>query len=78
MKELDYWELSALLSRGNKKFIQASRTDVEREQNQRFLNNLLGLGLMITDSKGYAQGGSNLKSQLQKMKTKYKFKNGGN
>lgn len=70
------YELWALLSRGNRKFIQSARRDSEVLQNQEFLDNLLGLGIMITDSKGYAQGGSNLKNQLQKMKTKYKFRNG--
>ena len=70
------YELWALLSRGNKKFIQSARKDSEVLQNQEFLDNLLGLGIMITDSKGYAQGGSNLKTQLNRMKTKYRFRNG--
>ncbi len=70
-------ELWALLSRNAKGFIHASRESVEVEQNQRFLNNLLGLGLMINDESGYPQGGSNLKSSLEKMKQKFKFRNGG-
>lgn len=70
------YELWALLSRGNRKFIQSARKDSEVRQNQEFLDNLLGLGIIVTDSKGYAQGGSNLKNQLNKMKTKYRFRNG--
>jgi hypothetical protein len=69
-------ELSVLLSRSSKKFIEASRQGVEREFNQRFLDNLLGLGMMVVDDKGYGQGGSNLKDSLNKMKTKYRLKGG--
>ena len=71
-------ELSVLLSRNAKKFIEVSRKDTERESNQRFLDNLLGLGMMVVDDKGYGQGGSNLKDSLSKMKTKYRLKGGNN
>lgn len=39
------------------------------------MNNLLGLGLTVTDSKGYAQGGSDVKNRLEKMKAKFRIKN---
>ena len=68
-------ELSVLLSRNAKTFIEEARQDSAKEFNQMFLNNLLGLGLTVTDSKGYNQGGSNLKEQLEKMKTKFRIKN---
>lgn len=68
-------ELAVLLSRNAKEFIKEIRKDTAREDNQMFLNNLLGLGLTVTDSKGYNQGGSNLKEQLEKMKTKFRIKN---
>ena len=69
------WELSALLATGNNAFIHATRGDTEREDNQRFLNNLLGLGLTVTDKKGYKQGGSTLKNNLRDMKIKFRQKN---
>lgn len=68
-------ELAVLLSRNAKQFIEGSRKSTVREDNQTFLNNLLGLGLTVTDSKGYNQGGSSLKEQLEKMKTKFRIKN---
>lgn len=68
-------ELAVLLSRNAKRFIEGSRESTAREDNQTFLNNLLGLGLTVTDSKGYNQGGSSLKEQLEKMKTKFRIKN---
>ena len=68
-------ELSVLLSRNAKQFIEGVRNSTAKEDNQLFLNNLLGLGLTVTDSKGYNQGGSNLKEQLEKMKTKFRIKN---
>lgn len=68
-------ELAVLLSRNAEKFIAGSRKSTAREDNQMFLNNLLGLGLTVTDSKGYNQGGSSLKDQLEKMKTKFRLKN---
>lgn len=68
-------ELTALLATGNKDFIHATRSDTEREDNQRFLNNLLGLGLTVTDKKGYKQGGSTLKDRLGDMKIKFRQKN---
>lgn len=40
-----------------------------------FLNNLLGLGLTVVDEKGYNQGGSNLKKNLEALKVKFRRKN---
>ena len=68
-------ELSVLLSRNAKQYIHAARKDTAREDNQIFLNNLLGLGLTVVDSNGYNQGGSSLKTDLNKMKTKFRLKN---
>jgi hypothetical protein len=76
-QKLSEMDLQALLSRNARGFVKMSRADFEKQQNQEFLNHLLGLGLMITDSSGYPIGGSNLKSSLAKMKKKYKFRNGG-
>lgn len=72
ISEMDIW---ALLGRNAKPFIRAARSDQDRETQQRFLDNLLGLGLMITDKKGYGQGGSNLKSSLQALREKLRSKN---
>lgn len=67
-------ELWALLSRNAKDYIQSARGETAKKDNQIFLNNLLGLGLTIKDDKGYNQGGSNLKTQLAGMKTKFRLK----
>lgn len=67
-------ELNALLARNAKGFIQSFRKDIEQEHNQRFLDNLLGIGLMVVDDKGFGQGGSQLKESMTKMKTKYRLK----
>lgn len=67
-------ELWALLSRNAKSYIQSARGDTAKEDNQRFLNNLLGLGLTIKDDKGYNQGGSDLKAQLAGMKSRFRLK----
>lgn len=67
-------ELWALLSRNAKEYIQSARGETAKEDNQKFLNNLLGLGLTIKDDKGYNQGGSDLKNQLAGMKTKFRLK----
>lgn len=73
-------ELAVLLSRNARQYIASARKDTAREDNQTFLNNLLGLGLTVTDSKGYNQGGSRLKEDFTRMKNKYGFraKNIGN
>lgn len=75
-------ELSVLLSRNASQFIKATRKDTAKEDNQIFLNNLLGLGLTIVDDKGFNQGGSSLKKELSDMKAKFRRKNniglGGN
>jgi hypothetical protein len=68
-------ELAAYLSRAATPFIENARKDTVQEDNQIFLNNLLGLGLTISDEKGYNQGGSSLKNQLNKMKVKFRLKN---
>ena len=68
-------ELSVLLSRNARPFLQKARESVAKEDNQIFLNNLLGLGLTVTDSKGYNQGGSDVKNRLEKMKAKFRIKN---
>lgn len=57
-------ELSALLARNAKAFIEASRKDTAKVDNQLFLNNLLALGLRVVDESGYNQGGSDLKEQM--------------
>lgn len=67
-------ELWALLSRNARAYIQSARGETAKEDNQKFLNNLLGLGLTVKDDKGYNQGGSNLKAQLAGMKTKFRLK----
>lgn len=68
-------ELSAYLARSSKEFINSARGDTAVEDNQLFLNNLLGLGLTVTDERGYNQGGSALKSKLNQMKVKFRLKN---
>ena len=70
-------ELSALLSRNAREFIQGARKDTAKEDNQLFLNNLLALGLTISDDEGFNQGGSSLKNDLKTMKTKFRLKNQG-
>ncbi len=70
-------ELSALLSRNAREFIIEVRKDTAREDNQLFLNNLLALGLTISDEEGFNQGGSSLKNDLKNMKTKFRLKNNG-
>lgn len=68
-------ELSVLLARNSKKFIEHVRGETAVEDNQVFLNNLLGLGLTVSDDRGYNQGGSNLKSDLNSLKAKFRKKN---
>ena len=68
-------ELAAYLSRGANELIQSAREDTARQDNQIFLNNLLGLGLTVVDEKGYKQGGSSLKERLDGMKVKFRIKN---
>ena len=70
-------ELSALLSRNAREFITGTRKDTAKEDNQLFLNNLLALGLTISDEEGFNQGGSSLKNELKTMKTKFRLKNQG-
>lgn len=68
-------ELAVLLSRNAKQFIENARKDTAKEDNQMFLNNLLGLGLTVVDEKGYNQGGSSLKKDLEALKIKFRRKN---
>ena len=69
-------ELSVLLSRNVKSFIQESRGSTAREDNQTFLNNLLGLGLTVVDQEsGYRQGGSSVKEEIEARKNKFRLKN---
>ena len=68
-------ELSVLLSRNVRSYIEAARGDTDREQNQLFLNNLLGLGLTVKTEEGYRQGGSSFRNDIGKMKTKFRLKN---
>ena len=68
-------ELNAYLARNAKAFIESARGDAAAVENQTFLNHLLGLGLTITDTKGYNQGGSSLKTRLGDMKIKFRLKN---
>lgn len=68
-------DLSVLLSRNAKPFINAARGDIAKEQNQNFLNNLLGLGLTVVDQEsGYRQGGSSVKADIEGMKNKFRAK----
>lgn len=68
-------ELSVLLSRNARSFLNSARSQTAQEDNQMFLNSLLGLGLSVVGHDGYLQGGSSLKSEMNKMKTKFKLKN---
>ena len=70
--EMEVW---ALLARNAKPFLQSARGEQDQEMQQRFLDHILGLGLMVTDKKGYGQGGSNLKASLQALRSKLANKN---
>lgn len=72
---IDEQSLSALLSRNAKSFIEATRGDRAKEDNQTFLNNLLGLGLTVVDQEtGYREGGSSIKADIESMKTRFRLK----
>ena len=67
--------LSVLLSRNAKSFIGATRGDRAKEDNQTFLNNLLGLGLTVVDQEtGYREGGSSVKAEIESMKNRFRLK----
>lgn len=68
-------ELAILLSRNNKTFLNSVRAQSAQEDNQTFLNSLLGLGLSVVGDDGYLQGGSSLKSEMKGLKTKFKPRN---
>lgn len=74
-QKIDEMSLSVLLSRNAKKFIESTRKDTAREDNQLFLNNLLGLGLTVVDDKGFNQGGSSFKREMNDLKVKFRRKN---
>lgn len=67
-------ELDVLLSRNAREYIADSRKATEREDNQIFLNNLLGLGLTVTSPSGYNQGGSSYREEMGKLKSKFRIK----
>ena len=68
-------DLSVLLSRNAKAYINASRDDTAKEDNQTFLNHLLGLGVTLVDQDtGYRLGGSSVKSDIEGMKNKFRSK----
>ena len=71
-------ELTVLLSRNAKSFIEASRGDTVKEDNQTFLNQLLGMGLTVVDEEsGYRQGGSSVKENIEARINKFRLKNAG-
>ena len=71
-------ELTVLLSRNAKSFIEASRGDTVKEDNQTFLNQLLGMGLTVVDQEsGYRQGGSSVKADIEARKNKFRLKAAG-
>jgi len=68
-------DLSVLLSRNAKNYINAARGDRAKEDNQLFLNNLLSMGLTVVDQDtGYRQGGSSVKADIEAMKNKFRAK----
>ena len=68
-------DLSVLLSRNARAYIQAARGDRAKEDNQNFLNSLLGLGLTVVDQDtGYRLGGSSVKADMEAMKNKFRAK----
>lgn len=72
---IKYIKYKWLLSRNADQFIGGARKDTAKEDNQMFLNNLLGLGLTVVDDKGFNQGGSSLKKELNDLKIKFRRKN---
>lgn len=69
-------ELSVLLSRNAKSYINAARGDRAKEDNQNFLNSLLGMGLTVVDQdSGYRLGGSSIKTDMEALKNKFRLKN---
>lgn len=74
-QKIEEQALSVLLSRNARSYIEAARKGSDREQNQLFLNNLLGLGLTVSTEEGYRQGGSSFRTDIGKMKTKFRLKN---
>ena len=68
-------DLSVLLSRNAKAYINAARGDRAKEDNQLFLNNLLAMGLTVVDQDtGFRQGGSSVKADIEAMKNKFRAK----
>ena len=72
---IEEMSLTVLLSRNAKSFISATRGDRAKEDNQTFLNNLLGLGLTVVDQEtGYREGGSSVKADIESMKNRFRLK----
>ena len=67
-------ELAAYLSRGARKFIDYSRKDTTEQDSLEFMNNLLGLGIVIKNDSGYNIGASSLRDSLNDMKVKFRVK----
>lgn len=74
-QKINELDLSVLLSRNVRPFLESVRKGTDKEQNQLFLNNLLGLGLTVKTDEGYRQGGSSFRSDIGKMKSKFRLKN---
>lgn len=68
-------ELVAYKARAANDFLKQARGNTEVEDNQMFLNNLLGIGLTVSSKEGYNQGGSSLRKRISDMKVKFRLKN---
>lgn len=77
-QQIGEMELTCLLSRNAKQYITMARKDTAIEDNQIFLNNLLGLGMTVVNDEGYNQGGSSLRQEMNRMKNKFRIKQSGN
>ena len=77
-QQIGEMELACLLSRNAKQYITMARKDTAIEDNQIFLNNLLGLGMTVVNDEGYNQGGSSLRQEMNRMKNKFRIKQSGN
>ena len=74
-QKIEEMSLSVLLSRNAKSYIEAARGDRAKEDNQTFLNQLLGMGLTVVDQEsGYRQGGSSVKAEIEARKNKFRLK----
>jgi hypothetical protein len=74
-QKIEEMSLSVLLSRNAKSYIEAARGDRAKEDNQTFLNQLLGMGLTVVDQEsGFRQGGSSVKENIEARKNKFRLK----